>query len=73
MRTGWVMDFGAVDDVVKPLVEALDHTSLNLHLDNPTAENVAEWLAVRIQAQLPALYSVEVQETDRGGAIAYVR
>ena len=45
-RTGWVMDFAAVDRAVRPLVDSLDHRTLNdvRGLENPTSEVLAGWL-----------------------------
>lgn len=73
-EAGWVMDFKDVDEVARPLVRQLDHSVLNHHngLDNPTAEAMAAWFAERLLPSLPGLASVEIQETDRGAAVAYV-
>lgn len=51
---GWVMDFGAVKQVVRPHVERLDHAYLNDidGLANPTSENIARWLWARLKPEL---------------------
>lgn len=64
---GWVVDFGDVDAIAKPLITQLDHTDLNLTIPNPTAEAIAYWLGTRLGG-LPVV-AVRVQETDRGAAI----
>lgn len=69
--TGWVIDYGNISTVVKPLVESLDHRLLNGvdGLDNPTSENIAIWFWDRIKPELPWLSAVEVSETCTTGAV----
>lgn len=52
---GFVMDFFALDGIVKPIIGVLDHYNLNdiEGLENPTAENIAKWLAKQITGSLP--------------------
>ena len=65
---GMVMDFAALDAVAKPLIERLDHRTLNEieGLSNPTAEVLAVWLWERLQ--VPGLRRVTVWETENAGA-----
>jgi len=67
---GWVVDFGEVGRVAKPLIASLDHTCLNdvPGLENPTSELLCVWLAERLRLALPALFAVEVEETESSGA-----
>jgi 6-pyruvoyltetrahydropterin/6-carboxytetrahydropterin synthase len=67
-RTGFVMDFYDLDDSVKPLIDQLDHTHLNDTIDNPTAENIAQWILERIHQNVA--YSVKVWETPKCWAMA---
>ena len=62
---GVVIEFGDVDAVVNTqILQLLDHTDLNDTISNPTAENLALWIAERL-APLP--WSViELWETARG-------
>ena len=49
--TGWVIDFGHLDEVVKELVlKPLDHRYLNdvEGLSNPTSENIVLWVWDRL-------------------------
>lgn len=65
-KTGMVMDFGDVKRLVAPLLDGfLDHHHLNetLNLDNPTSEEVARWLYMRLKPSLPSLLAVEIDET----------
>ena len=69
-ETGILMDFGDIKQVVKPLIEQLDHYVLNevgeatndALLMNPTSENLAKWFFDKLLAQLP-IYSVTIHET----------
>jgi 6-pyruvoyltetrahydropterin/6-carboxytetrahydropterin synthase len=64
-RTGWFIDFGALDDAVGPLLAVLDHHYLNEvpGLENPTSEVCARWLFDRVRAQVPQLNAVTFYET----------
>jgi len=66
---GWVEDYWVVDTAFKPLHDILDHSHLNEidGLDNPTSENIARWIWVRLQKTLPGLSCVMVQETPDTG------
>lgn len=65
-ETGWLIDFADIDDVVEPVIGALDHRVLNdiEGLDNPTCEWLAVWLWDRIAPGLPGLAAIEVAETQ---------
>lgn len=68
---GWVLDFGDLKAIVKPLVDQLDHAMLNdiSGLENPTAEMTAIWLWDRIKPNLPSLSKIELKETPTSGVI----
>lgn len=68
-RTGWVMDFGDIKALCKPVIDELDHRYLNEipGLENPTSERIAVWLWDRIRPLLPQLSAVEVRETCTAG------
>lgn len=60
---GMVVDFTHIKNIVK---EQLDHKCLNDVLDcNPTAENIARWIA----DQIPTCYRVSVRESEGNTAI----
>lgn len=67
---GWVLDYGELSRLVKPLIERLDHTTLNEieGLENPTAEQIAHWLYDRLLGNVPFLDAVEVKETPATAA-----
>ncbi|UXX79108.1 6-carboxytetrahydropterin synthase QueD [Reichenbachiella carrageenanivorans] len=67
----WVMDFKELKDVVKPVIERIDHQLLNdiAGLENPTAERIVVWIWEQIQPKLPLLSKLELNETPTSGAI----
>jgi 6-pyruvoyltetrahydropterin/6-carboxytetrahydropterin synthase len=70
--SGWVTDFADLKAVLAPLVDDLDHRYLNEvdGLENPTSENLARWIWVRLSDRLPAplrLTQVTVRETCTTG------
>ncbi|MFZ4613920.1 MAG: 6-carboxytetrahydropterin synthase QueD, partial [Bacteroidia bacterium] len=54
---GWLVDFGDIKKIIKPLVESLDHRCLNdiEGLENPTSEILCIWLWKKIKPQIPGL------------------
>ncbi|MBC6493099.1 6-carboxytetrahydropterin synthase QueD [Flavihumibacter stibioxidans] len=68
---GWVMDFAELKQVVKPVVERLDHKCLNNieGLTNPTCERIAVYIWDNIKPFLPLLVKVELHETPSSGVI----
>lgn len=67
----WVMDFKDLKDVVKPVVDQLDHQLMNdiEGLENPTAERITVWIWDRIKPKLPLLSKIELNETPTSGVI----
>ena len=63
--TGWLMDFAELGEKFAPLLEQLDHRYLNEidGLANPTSENLARWIWMRLKGTLPWLIQVSVAET----------
>lgn len=65
-NTGMLRDFTDISDVVNPILEShLDHCFLNdtTGLENPTSEELARWIYIRLQPALPELSAVEISET----------
>jgi 6-pyruvoyltetrahydropterin/6-carboxytetrahydropterin synthase len=64
-RTGWLIDFGEIDEIMAPRLARLDHHCLNdvAGLENPTSENLAGWLWRELKTALPVLTAVIVWET----------
>lgn len=67
---GWVMDYADVKAAFRPLYEQLDHHYLNEveGLENPTSEQLAQWIFRRLAPRLPGLSRVVVHETCTAGA-----
>ncbi len=64
-KLGWVMDYAAIAETFKPILEILDHHYLNdvPGLENPTSENIAVWIWARLKPNMPLLSEVVVAET----------
>ena len=64
-KTGWLIDFGTIDELFAPIHDQLDHNYLNdiPGLENPTSEILAHWLWHKIKPSLPELERVIVHET----------
>lgn len=58
---GMIIDFKEI----KNIVNRLDHGYINDHIEQPTAENIAEYLCNRI----PFCYQVEVEESKNNKVI----
>lgn len=67
-RSGMVLDFAELDEAFEPLRRQLDHYCLNEidGLDNPTSENLAAWIWLRLAESLP-LSRIVVRETCTSG------
>ena len=70
-QLGWVIDFADIKTAFQTIEDQIDHRCLNEveGLENPTSENLARWLWVRLQPVLPALSSIVVKETCTSGCI----
>jgi 6-pyruvoyltetrahydropterin/6-carboxytetrahydropterin synthase len=71
VHEGWVMDFGEINAVVKNILEHVDHKMLNSvrGLENPTCENIGNWLYKEIKLKIPMLSKIELYETPTAGVI----
>lgn len=70
-QTGWIMDFADIKSAFKPLHDRLDHNYLNEieGLENPTSENLARWIWMRLENALPGLSRIVVRETCTSGCV----
>lgn len=60
---GVVQDFRELKGIVeRTVISAVDHTDLNLLLDQPTAENMAAWIWARLEHEIN-LYELKLWET----------
>lgn len=62
---GWLVDYGEISRLVKPLVSQLDHADLNEieGLTYTTAEELCAWFWERLKPDLPPLHRVSIMET----------
>lgn len=65
-KLGWVLDYHEISLVMKPLLDQLDHRTLNevQGLENPTSEILAKWVFEKARLQIPILKSVTIMETS---------
>ena len=65
-RTGWLVDFGVLDEAWSDLHARFDHRNLNdvPGLENSTCENIAVYVWDALKARIPALSAVAVSETS---------
>ena len=70
-QLGWVMDCGVIAEAFGPIRDQLDHYYLNEieGLENPTSENLARWIWLRLKPSLPQLSMIVVRETCTSGCI----
>ena len=68
---GWLMDFGDLKAIVGPVIDSLDHSSLNdiPGLEISTSEMLAKYLWDRLRPALPLLAAVTVWESDSSRCI----
>ena len=68
---GMVRDFADLTAAWAPLHDLLDHRYLNdvSGLENPTSENLAEWIWYRLHETLYGLSHIVVAETCSSGVI----
>jgi 6-pyruvoyltetrahydropterin/6-carboxytetrahydropterin synthase len=62
---GWVRDYHEIESSMKPLLNQLDHRVLNEvpGLENPTSENLVQWIYSQAKTLIPELVQVTVSET----------
>jgi 6-pyruvoyltetrahydropterin/6-carboxytetrahydropterin synthase len=64
-EAGMITDFSGLKNyMLHQVLTPLDHTLLNRHMDNPTAENVALWIWQRLDPLVARLSRVRLWETD---------
>ena len=70
LRNGYVVDFIGLRAIVEEVIKQLDHRNLNVLFENPTTENIALWIAGKIEKRLPAgvrLHRLVLWEGDENG------
>ena len=65
-----IEDFDVLEATVKRhVIDALDHTSLNDTIENPTCEQIVMWIWKRLHPAVPALDQLVLWETETARAI----
>ncbi len=64
-QIGWVIDYNDIQRIMKPVLEQIDHRTLNEvpGLENPTSEILCRWIYEKAKPLLPQLLQVMVAET----------
>lgn len=64
-KIGWVTDYNEIQELMKPILEKIDHRELNQvpGLENPTSELLAQWIYDQLKEKLPSLFQICVMET----------
>lgn len=72
--TGWVMDFADLSAAFVPVSEALEHRLLNEveGLENPTSENLARWIYLKVSQVVQGVHFVRVSETPTSSCTYFV-
>jgi len=72
-KTGFLRDFGTVNEVVNEIRENLDHRLLNevADLGQPTLENLARYIYLRAKARLPEVARVKLSRPSYGQSCVY--
>lgn len=76
---GMTIDFGIVKEIMENILARLDHSLLNDHdcfaEENPTSENIAQYLYVQFKSRLTEqncqVADVEVWESDRSSMVYF--
>ncbi|WP_209475435.1 6-pyruvoyl trahydropterin synthase family protein [Thermococcus stetteri] len=70
LKNGYVIDFLKLREIVENIIKKLDHRNLNALFENPTTENIALWIAEKVQENLPEgvkLHRIVLWEGDENG------
>ena len=64
-KTGWLLDFGVIDDAWAELFARFDHHNLNEvpGLENSTCENISIYVFRALRAKIPQVSAVTIWET----------
>jgi len=80
-KTGMIMDFGRIKELIQKITKKLDHTYLNttppFNKINPTSENIAQYIFEKmsylIKKQQCEVSRITVWETEKNCATYYQR
>lgn len=65
VKNGMATNLNELKKIVQvEIVDILDHSYLNNHLNVPSAENIALWIWNKLKGKLQGLYEIKVYETE---------
>ena len=69
-ENGMIMDFGNIKEHIQPIIDILDHRTLNevKGLEMPTAENIIIWIKDQIEKKYDNVSRIRLWEGDAGFA-----
>jgi 6-pyruvoyltetrahydropterin/6-carboxytetrahydropterin synthase len=67
---GWLMDFGDVKEIFKPVFLKMDHQNLKEldNLSNPSLVGLVEWMSIQLIPTFPELSAISLLESEGNGA-----
>ena len=67
---GWLMDFGDVKEIFKPVFLKMDHQNLKEldNLSNPSLVGLVEWMGIQLIPTFPELSAIGLYESEGNGA-----
>jgi len=65
--SGMYVDFKDLKIFVNKIIDKLDHSCLNIEIQNPTAENIANWLFAEFRKVIKTVTQVQVWESENCG------
>ena len=71
---GWVMDFGDVKELFKPVFQKMDHHNLNEieGLEDPSITDLIKWIGGQLKEKFPELSRLDLYESEGVGAELYI-
>jgi len=68
---GWVLDFGDVKELFRPVYGQLDHHLLNdlTGVGTPKPGSIARWVRAQIEGPLPQVKRIDLMETPVSGVV----
>lgn len=60
---GWVIDYNEIKEKMSPILKRLDHQVLNTTIENPTSENLCEYIYTEAKKVLPQITRITILET----------
>jgi len=71
--SGFVIDHGRLEEVVKEVAGRLEHRYLNEveGLEIPTSEHICRWMWAKLNGRVPGLVEIILRRESRGISVSY--